>query len=293
MSRLSLIGHMLLERFFPGDDERVPEPELVMASREQASSFLAAGREDGVIAPTYLFHTLQLIRLIRPGWLVLDLACGPANQLAQVARIRSDAQFLGVDASGSMLDLARRTAEDAGLDNVRFEEAYVQALDMIGDASVDMVMSTMSLHHLPDYSSLEATFEEARRVLKPGGGLYLADFGRLSRDSTRQFFAHTHAEQQSALFTVDYLNSLRAAFSTREFEEAMKVLGHDVRLLKTGIIPFMVVICRGEEREPGKEMMKRCAKIYESMSGEQRQDFDDLVRFFRMGGATVPRPSFS
>ena len=49
----------------------------------QVAAFARAGREDGVIGQIYLLHSAQLCELIRPGDAVVDLACGPATQLAQ------------------------------------------------------------------------------------------------------------------------------------------------------------------------------------------------------------------
>lgn len=52
-------------------------------------------------------------------------------------------------------------------------------LNMLGPASADAVMSTVVLHHLPDEAVLFGCFAEVQRVLKPGGGLSLVEFGYL------------------------------------------------------------------------------------------------------------------
>jgi len=288
MSQISLFKHLILELLTSRHDERVPEPDLVMADPAQAEAFRVAGREDGVIAPTYLFHTLQLSRLIKPGDVVLDLACGPANQLAQVARVNPEAQFMGVDASESMLALALATVQRFDLQNVRFEARYIQDLRSVPNQSIDVVMSTMSLHHLPDEATFTATFGEAARVLKPDGALYLADFSRLKRESTRRYFASQHAEQQSEIFTVDYLNSLRAAFTAQEFKSAMQVFGGAVRFKSTALVPFMVVVLRGPQHPVPEATLTQCAAIYASLGQAQQQDFNDLKRFFGLSGLSTP-----
>ena len=286
--QVGLFKHLILELLAVRRDQRIPEPDLVMADASQAESFMIAGREDGVIAPTYLFHTLQLSRLIKPGDVVLDLACGPANQLAQVARVNPEAEFIGIDASESMLGLAADTVKRFALDNVRFESCYIQDLKPFADQSVDLVMSTMSLHHLPDEQTLAASFREAARVLKPDGAVYLADFSRLKREASRRFFAEQHAEQQSELFTTDYLNSLRAAFTAQDFKQAMQVFGAGVRFQATGLVPFMVVVSKGQPHRLTDSVLAHCNAIYASLQPPQQQDFLDLKRFFALGGLSTP-----
>ncbi|MEA3641358.1 MAG: methyltransferase domain-containing protein [Lamprobacter sp.] len=289
-TQLSLFKHLVLELLASRQDARVPEPELIMDDTDQAEAFMLAGREDGVIAPTYLFHTLQLSQLIKPGDDVLDLACGPANQLAQVARVHPDANFVGVDASPEMLELAGETVQRFGLENVRFETRYIQNLEGMTDNSMDVVMSTMSLHHLPDVSVLQATFREAARVLKPDGAVYLADFSRLKREQTRRFFAEQHKEQQSEIFTADYLNSLRAAFTSQEFKQAMGIFGPSTRFNSTALVPFMVVVHRGERHTVTNKALEECQAIFQGLHPAQQQDFSDLKHFFSLGG--LPTPQF-
>lgn len=288
LPQLDVLKHLVMELMTARHDERIPEPDLVMADPAQADAFMVAGREDGIIAPTYLFHTLQLSRLLKPGDTVLDLACGPANQLAQVARVNPEVQFIGVDASQSMLNLALDTVQRFGLNNVRFESRYIQNLESFADQSVDMVMSTMSLHHLPDYATLQASFREAARVLKPDGAVYLADFSRLKRESSRRFFAEQHAEHQSDIFTTDYLNSLRAAFTAQEFKQAMPVFGKGVRFHSTALMPFMVVVAKGTCQKLSATTLAHCARIYASLAEAQQRDFQDLKRFFGLGGLATP-----
>lgn len=288
MSQIALLKYLSLELLTLRHAPRVPEPNLIMADPEQAAAFMAAGREDGSIAPTYLFHTLQLSRLIKPGDRVLDLACGPANQLAQVARVNPNAQFLGVDASASMLDLAHATVARDGLDHVGFAAGYIQSLPDLPDDSFDLVMSTMSLHHLPDTATLAASLREAARVLKPGGALYLADFVRLKRDSSRQYLVRRSAAGQSELFRLDFLHSLRAAFSVREFRAAAATFDASARVYAMRPVPVMMVIQRGTPQPLSAGVRSQCAAIFRTLNVQQQRDFQDLRRFFGLGGLTSP-----
>src|SRR4029079_11674944 len=83
--------------------ERAQEPCLVMDDPTQVDAYLRAGSDRGALAPLYLFNTTLASPMIRAGDVVVDLACGPANQLAQLAAVNPDARFIGVDLSPEML----------------------------------------------------------------------------------------------------------------------------------------------------------------------------------------------
>lgn len=280
----ALLLNLFLDLVARGEQPRVPEPELVMADAAGAEAFMRAGREDGILAHTYVYHAIQASAVIPPGGTVVDLGCGPANQLVQVARLNPDARFIGVDASASMLALAADTLARCGVRNVELRQARMEALAGIVDASADAVISTMSLHHLADTAALAATLGEVRRVLKPGGGVYLVDFGRLRREAGQRFFATERAAVQPELFTTDYYNSLRAAFSLTELRTAAAVLGDAVRLRRTFLVPFLVAI-RSHHRPVLREQSRAAARaLYQALSPRQRYDLRDLARFFGHGG---------
>ena len=290
MSQFAMLRYLAQEIFSRNSEPRVPEPDLVMADPAQAAAFMEAGREDGPIAPTYLFHTLQLSQLISPGDRVLDLACGPANQLAQVARVNPEARFLGVDASTSMLELAHETVARHELGNVDFTAGYIQSLPDVADGAFDVVMSTMSLHHLPDTQMLAASFREAARLLKPGGGLYVADFSRLKHESSRKYLVRRSATGRSELFRVDFLNSLHAAFSVAEFDVAVRpVLGKETRIIAMRPVPVMVAVVAGTPHPLGATTKAACKAIKKTFGSQQRKDFEDLQRFFKLGGLPCPK----
>ena len=75
----------------------MPEPSLVMDDPQQVTAYAKAGRENGVMAPVYIFNGANICEVIRAGDIVVDLGCGPANQLAMVARLNPDVHFIGVD----------------------------------------------------------------------------------------------------------------------------------------------------------------------------------------------------
>jgi ubiquinone/menaquinone biosynthesis C-methylase UbiE len=99
---------------------------------------------------------------------VLEVGCGTGHWLAAVdARLqpsRSETRsiFAGVDPSAPMLARARGAAP-----NARLVRARAEALPW-RDATFDRIFCVNAVHHVADRNRF---FAEARRVLKPGGGL--------------------------------------------------------------------------------------------------------------------------
>jgi ubiquinone/menaquinone biosynthesis C-methylase UbiE len=69
-----------------------------------------------------------------------------------------------------------RTAPDHVTLPIAWVDAHAEALPLAGD-SQDAVVMALMLHHLAPAEKRRA-LGEARRILKPGGSLYVADFGR-------------------------------------------------------------------------------------------------------------------
>lgn len=284
MANLNVLKIIRSELFSGAQRQRVPEPCLVMADSAQVQAYLDAGSAQGSLAPIYLFNTSHATALIRPGDLVLDLACGPANQLAQVAAVNPDARFVGIDLSAEMLKKAETVAVRQRLSNVSFEVSDIACLTHFGNGSVDVVISTLAMHHLPDKATLERVFVELKRVLKPDGRVYFSDLGQLRSERSIAEFAQQYAAQQPEVFNLDYLNSLRAAFSVADFRSAMRPLGSRVRLFSTFLVPYLIVVKSPALARLDAVRRRRIGVFEDLMSAEQRIDFRSLRRFFRFGG---------
>jgi len=266
---------------------RVTEPDLVMDDPDNVAAYVEAGREHAVMAPVYLFHCANICEVIRPGDTVVDLACGPANQLAMVARLNPDTQFIGVDLSQPMLERARELIERQGLKNVQFRHGDITDLSSFADRSIDAVMSTMALHHLPTFDMLCKTYAEVARILKDDGGVYMVDFGHLKARRSIDYFAYQYADRQPALFTEDYYNSLHAAFYPDEFRQAVKPLEGRARLFATIGLPFMLALKSQPRRGKAPELAAELARMQRALPEWHKADFADLVRHFRMNGMSA------
>lgn len=104
---------------------------------------------------------------------VLDLGSG-AGQLALVlARRQEVREVIGVDLSHEMVLRARESAELAGAPAEFFE---LDAAELtFPDASIDVVVSTLTLHHLADPIG---ALRQVYRLLRPGGRALIFDIRR-------------------------------------------------------------------------------------------------------------------
>lgn len=109
------------------------------------------------------------------GHRVLDVGCGTATLTLLVKREHPDAEVTGIDGDPKILRIARAKAERA-VSDVTFEQAMAYALPHLDD-SFDRVLSSLVFHHLTREDKAR-TFREVHRVLRAGGELHFADFGK-------------------------------------------------------------------------------------------------------------------
>ena len=112
---------------------------------------------------------------IEPGQCVLDLGCGTGTLTVLIKTLRPEAEVAGVDGDTEVLDLAKAKAERADV-NIKWDHGLAFELPYPGQ-SFDRVLTSLMLHHLTS-DNKRRTFREVLRVLRPGGGLHIVDFGK-------------------------------------------------------------------------------------------------------------------
>lgn len=284
MPRFSMLPTLIREAFGNREFLREPEPALVMEDQEQVRAYSEAGRIDGVMSAAYLFQTAHISTTIFGKKKILDLGCGPATQLAQIAQLLPDAHFTGVDLSAEMLADANKHITQLGLTNVDFVENNITHLDKIADESFDAVISTMALHHLPKHDDLFCCFKEIKRILKPDGAIYLTDFGRLKSLKSVLFFAYLNSNYQPHSFSLDYERSLRAAFLPSDFVNLAKEhFADQVEVFSTFGIPILVIIKTKNVTFPDK-IVNPLREIRKKLPAKYRRELDDIRLFFWLSG---------
>jgi ubiquinone/menaquinone biosynthesis C-methylase UbiE len=138
---------------------------------------------------------------------ILDVGCGTGRLLRAIKQRWPDVQLIGVDATEGMVEIAQELTP-----GVVFHVGRAEALPL-PDASIDVVLSTITFHHWHDQV---VGVGEVARVLRPGGRFVLADisvpapFAKLIRSprvhtpaSLRNLFTEAGLEvvQQQAIFS--------------------------------------------------------------------------------------------
>jgi len=116
---------------------------------------------------------------------VLDLASGTGTLAIWAKHRQPSAEVIGIDADPAIISIARSKAERERVD-VRFDEGYSTALPY-GEETFDRVLSSLFFHHLSRVEK-QATLAEVYRILRPGGELHVADWGKASGPLMRTAF---------------------------------------------------------------------------------------------------------
>ncbi|MCB1487525.1 MAG: metalloregulator ArsR/SmtB family transcription factor [Bauldia sp.] len=115
---------------------------------------------------------------------LLDLGTGTGRMLELLHPLYSRA--IGIDASSSMLAVARANLDRAGIANAQVRLGDIYNLSLPRD-SFNLVMIHQVLHFLDDP---ERALAEAARVLRPGGRLLVVDFAPHDLEFLREEHAH-------------------------------------------------------------------------------------------------------
>jgi SAM-dependent methyltransferase len=144
------------------------------------------------------------------GETVLDLGSGAGFDCFLAAkRVGETGRVIGVDMTSEMIEKARENAQKGGYQNVEFRLGEIENIPA-ADNSVDVVISNCVINLSPDKGKV---FQEAFRVLKPGGRLMVSDIVLLKElpDFIRDSIAAYVGCISGAMRKEDYLGAIRKA----------------------------------------------------------------------------------
>lgn len=159
--------------------------------------------------------------LIKSGDVVLDVGCGTGDVTLLAKTRAKDGKVYGIDPAPEMINVARKKAARRGLD-IDFRVGVIESLPF-PDASIDVVTSSLMMHHLPEDLKVRG-LAEIYRVLKPGGRLLIADFMRPTGSFLNHLFIAFTRHQRLQRGVEDLQNLLKEAGFNQITQSKEKVL---------------------------------------------------------------------
>jgi len=147
---------------------------------------------------------------LEEGETVLDLGAGAGFDCFLAAnKVGKKGKVIGVDMTPEMLEKARENAQKGDYENVEFRLGEIENIPA-ADNSVGVIISNCVINLSPDKNRV---FNEAFRVLKPGGRLMISDIVLLKElpDSIKSSVAAYIGCLSGAMMKGDYLAVIREA----------------------------------------------------------------------------------
>jgi ubiquinone/menaquinone biosynthesis C-methylase UbiE len=147
---------------------------------------------------------------LKEGETVLDLGSGAGFDCFLAANIvGKSGKVIGVDMTPEMIEKARENARKGNFKNVDFRLGEIENLP-IADNHVDAIISNCVINLSPDK---DRVFQEAFRVLKPGGRLMVSDIVLVSElpDSIKNSVAAYIGCLAGATMQDEYIKAIKSA----------------------------------------------------------------------------------
>ncbi len=186
------------------------EPEL-MVDASQCRAY--ANSPGGAGLRAFFIATLSSFKA--PSGTVVDLGCGPAIldvQLCQEYNVTVDAY----DGSDEMIHIARDTITKAGLtDRIKLAKSDINNVS----GKYDWVMSNNVLHHMHEpikfWNTVKSLTTETSQI-------FITDLLRPASEEDLNSIINFTTKGEDPIVVVDFINSLRSAFTVEEIKDQLK-----------------------------------------------------------------------
>ena len=165
----------------------------------------------------------------KQGFTVLDLGSGAGLDCFLASKkVGPSGMVIGVDMTPDMIKKARKNALKYDIENVEFRQGDIENLPVASN-TVDIIISNCVINLAPDKDKV---FNEAYRVLKVGGKMYVSDVVLLDK------LTQTQAKDSNLLCAC-----VAGAIIKEEYIAKLKKVGFDVQIV-------------GEDKAIGKKWFK-------------------------------------
>jgi SAM-dependent methyltransferase len=159
---------------------------VLTARRSRSEAFITSAAAEWDARVTSMFGPRAdlgaTLALLDPNTVVGDLGCGTGSLSLSLSR--HVAHVHAIDGSPAMLEAARQRLQSQA--NVTLAEGSLEALPL-PDGALDVAVLMLVLHHVAEPSRV---LKEARRVLRAGGRLLIADMCAHEREEYRAQMGH-------------------------------------------------------------------------------------------------------
>ena len=174
-----------LEAALPGiegdADLQADDARLHEVLRLRKEDFQTHGSSAGQLVPGRSWAAWsRAIGHLLPPLIVADAGCGEGYLSIEAARWAE--RVIAIDSSRDVLKRARHLARKRGVHNIVWKEGKIEALPLT-DASVDVVLLSQALHHVP---KPELALRDAVRALRPGGTVLVLELRTHGQDWVRE-----------------------------------------------------------------------------------------------------------
>jgi len=151
------------------------------------------------------------------GMTVLDLGSGAGFDCFLAAKkVGKSGKVIGIDMTKQMVEKARKNSKKYGYDNVEFRLGEIEQLP-VDSESIDVIISNCVINLSPDKYKV---FQEAYRVLRKGGRMYVSDMVLLKE------LAKEHRKDEDLI-----AGCVGAAILKKEYLGLIRKAGFEVKIL--------------------------------------------------------------
>ncbi len=133
----------------------------------------------------------KFVEMVEPkhGDRILDVGCGTGSLALRLSSLESGSEVIGLDPDPNVIEIARRKGEKHGV-NVSWKQGFLDSETAFEIGQVSTVVSSLVFHQTP-LEEKARILSVMHDVLKPGGYLFIADYGLQRTRFMRILFRRT------------------------------------------------------------------------------------------------------